>query len=319
MSILDRIRAAAARVAAQASWVTIDLDALEDYAATVPPDTRRVGEGDPAHKRHGSDEASAAYVLTLDAINFGSGYFPYLRKRPGLSGYHTVAASLQEFANGRGGVDAGWLRQVDTAQCVELFGQAGAGDLARELMGHFAAALNELGAAVAGDHGGSFLAFVAAADRSAATLVDMLDRLPHFHDVHRYHGFDVPLYKRAQIAAFDLAMALPGHDVAQFRDLNRLTMFADNLVPHVLRVDGVLRFEDELVARIERVDDITSGSEPEVEIRAVALHAVELLGERLREWGIDLSSGVIDNVLWNRGAGARYKAVPRHRTRCVYY
>ena len=32
-------------------------------------------------------------------------------------------------------------------------------------------------------------------------------------------------------------------------------MFADNLVPHVLRVDGVLVFDPELVARIERVED----------------------------------------------------------------
>ena len=40
--------------------------------------------------------------------------------------------------------------------------------------------------------------------------------------------------------------------VASFTDFDRLTMFADNLVPHVLRLDGVLRFDPELVARIER-------------------------------------------------------------------
>ncbi len=38
-------------------------------------------------------------------------------------------------------------------------------------------------------------------------------------------------------AAIDLALA----GVAEFDDLDRLTIFADNLVPHVLRVDGVLR------------------------------------------------------------------------------
>ena len=41
------------------------------------------------------------------------------------------------------------------------------------------------------------------------------------------HGF----YKRAQIVASDLALA----GVAEFDDLDRLTIFADNLVPHVLR------------------------------------------------------------------------------------
>jgi len=37
-----------------------------------------------------------AFFLTLDAINFGSGYFPHLGKRPGMSGYFTAAASLTD-------------------------------------------------------------------------------------------------------------------------------------------------------------------------------------------------------------------------------
>ena len=36
------------------------------------------------------------YLLTLDAINFGSGWFPTLRKRPGCSGYFTVAWALAD-------------------------------------------------------------------------------------------------------------------------------------------------------------------------------------------------------------------------------
>ena len=50
---------------------------------------------------------------------------------------------------------------------------------------------------------------------------------------------DPGFYKRAQIVPNDLAVA----GVADFRDLDRLTIFADNLVPHVLRVDGVLRYD----------------------------------------------------------------------------
>ena len=42
-----------------------------------------------------------------------------------------------------------------------------------------------------------------------------------------------PFFKRAQITPNDLALA----GVAEFDDLDRLTIFADNLVPHVLHVD----------------------------------------------------------------------------------
>jgi hypothetical protein len=52
-----------------------------------------------------------------------------------------------------------------------------------------------------------------------------------------------------------------------------------------------------------------------VEIRAVALHAVELL---VQARGDTTATGV-DYILWNRGAGARYKARPRHRAPCTAY
>jgi hypothetical protein len=121
----------------------------------------------------------------------------------------------------------------------------------------------------------------------------------------------VPFFKRAQIAAADLALA----GIAPAADLHRLTLFADNLVPHVLRLDGVLAFDDDLVARIERAELLEHDSPAEVEIRACALHAVELL---VAAHG-STTAAAVDNALWNRGAGTRYKAVPRHRARTTDY
>ena len=57
------------------------------------------------------------------------------------------------------------------------------------------------------------------------------------------HGF----YKRAQITGSDLELA----GVASFGDIDRLTIFADNLVPHVLRCDGVLVYDERLAAHID--------------------------------------------------------------------
>jgi hypothetical protein len=133
--------------------------------------------------------------------------------------------------------------------------------------------------------------------------------MPLFHDVWPYRGLEVPLFKRAQLAAGDLALA-----GFEFDDLHRLTMFADNLVPHVLRVEGVLRYEPNLLARIEGEELIPPGSEEEIEIRAVALHAVELLTEV-----VPLTAMQLDMWLWNEGRLPRYKAEPRHRTRTTAY
>jgi hypothetical protein len=121
----------------------------------------------------------------------------------------------------------------------------------------------------------------------------------------------VPFFKRAQIAAADLHVA----GIAPAGDLGRLTLFADNLVPHVLRLDGVLEFDERLVGRIDEGLLLEHGSPEEVEIRACALHAVELL---VAAHG-DTTATAVDNALWNRGALARYKARPRHRARTTAY
>jgi Potential Queuosine, Q, salvage protein family len=177
------------------------------------------------------------------------------------------------------------------------------------LMGHFERHLRELGAK-AGEYG-SFLALARAGDGSAEALATILAGWDTWRDVSPYDGEPVPLFKRAQIAAADLALA----GIAPAHDLHRLTLFADNLVPHVLRIDGVLELEDALVARIEAGELLVHDSPEEVEIRACALPAAELL---VAAHG-DVTATVVDNVLWHRGAEPRYKARPRHRAPCTQY
>jgi hypothetical protein len=180
----------------------------------------------------------------------------------------------------------------------------------------FVQSLHDLGANVQRLYGGSFAGVVDAAAGSAVRLVETLAGWRCFRDVSVYEGREVPFLKRAQIAAADLHRA----GVTDFHDLDRLTMFADNLVPHVLRLDGVLWFEPELVARIERGELIEHRSPQEVEIRACAVHAVELLVAAASESvPAHPTAAQIDEILWNRGQAPEYKAVPRHRSRSTAY
>ncbi len=314
--ILDRIRSSCAAVAADSSHVTIDHDGLDRFAQRL--DTTQP-EPDPGQIEIGDEESTAAFVLSLDSINFGSGYFPYIKKRPGMSGYHTVATCLRDHVDRTGAITPQRLSKLTGPECARIFGQSMDVELQAELMNLFAQALNDLGGFIDNVGQGSFSAAIARADQSAAGLVDLLDTMPLFHDVHSHHGNEVPIYKRAQIVAQDLHIAFAGQGPGRFRDLDRLTMFADNLVPHVLRLEGALTFSASLIARIKAVDDIPVGSEAEVEIRGCSLHAVELLRSRLLSAGTGITSGDLDNVLWNLGSAPEYKTEFRHRTRCVYY
>jgi hypothetical protein len=61
-----------------------------------------------------------------------------------------------------------------------------------------------------------------------------------------------------------------------------------------------------------------AGSPEEVEMRAYAVHAVELIAAQLREPSHPVTSAGLDYLLWNRGQEPAYTAVPRHRTRTLY-
>jgi hypothetical protein len=288
--LTDQVRQTCQAIAESARFVSIDPDAVASLDPGEPPalDPQR-------HYLEGSADEVAHYLLVLDSINFGSGWFPTLRKRPGHSGYFTVAASLSDHWRGGGAWSAAQLRALTAADVAAVLGQ----EPDHELMGLYAEALHDL-ARFLGDR--RALDLVAEAGGSAERFASMLAAgMPFFDD----RGF----WKRAQIAANDLALA----GVAEFADLDRLTIFADNLVPHVLRVDGVLRYDPALAARIDAGELLPPGEE-EREIRACAVYACELMAA-----GVGMPARLLDTALWTRGQAPRYKRVPRHRTRTVFY
>jgi hypothetical protein len=313
------LREACAEVARRARLVRIDSAALERFAGVVARERPTPPTLDPAHLAFADPATTVAFVVTLNAVNFGSGWFPHLRKRGELSGYRTIAAALREAFTREGPIAPARLARTTADECAALFGQAEAGPAAGELMALFASAWNELGRFLLDEHRGSFEALVARARGRCESLVRELARMPLYRDVALYEGFRVPFLKRAQITCADLATALRGRGAGRFEDLAELTIFADNLVPHTLRMLGVLDYDLLLVQRIEREELIESGSEPEVEIRATALHAVERLAAACKRRGYEIAPHRLDLLLWSRGQSAAIKAKPRHRTRCTYY
>lgn len=318
MSLFDEIRSACARVTERARFVQIVDDRLAALARELAHAAEEPAQLDPAHHHLDTPEATLAYVITLDAVNFGSGWFPHLAKRPGCSGYFTIATALKEHFDENGPISAAELRTTTPERCARIFGQTLAEPI-DALMTHFAQAWRDLGERLEARHDGQFAALVAAAGGRAEPLVALLAEMPLYRDVSRYDGFDVPLYKRAQLTCADLATAFEGRGPGAFSDLGALTIFADNLVPHVLRVEGVLDYAPDLLARIDAATLIEAGSPEEVEIRAVGLHAVERMVAVLAADGVDVTAQRLDHLLWNRGQAPAVKAHPRHRARSVFY
>ncbi len=274
--LAEEVRARCAAIAATARHVTIHPDAAS-YDGGV------AGLDPLLHRLDAPPEEVARYMLVLDAINFGSGWFAEL-------GTNTTALTRRLTDHGPPWT-AAELRRLGPDAVGDALGL----DRAHELTGLYATALNQLGAWL-GRRRPSLQDLGPSAQALAA---DLAAGMPFFADP----GFS----KRAQIAANDLALA----GVADFADVDRLTAFADNLLPHVLRADGVLEYAPVLAAAVDAGEPLPHGSAPERELRACAVHACELLAARA-----GVPPRTLDNWLWNRG---RELGGRPHRTRTVAY
>jgi hypothetical protein len=313
------IRARCAEVARRARHVQIDDRGLAEFADGLAASAWPEEDLDPAHHFEGDRETLLAFTLLLDAINFGSGWFPVLRKPKGLSGYRTVATACRAHFEREGAPDPETLRRVTPEWMASLLDQDVRDPEVAELMTLFAQAWRDYGHWLGERHGDRHASVVEAAAGSPARLVESLAEMPLYRDVSRYEELEVPLYKRAQITVADLQLAFADDPWGHFAELDRLTLFADNLVPHVLRCRGVLVYDPLLLGRIEAGELLEVGAVEEVEIRAVAVHAVERLVQALEERGRSTTAHVLDGLLWNAGQSPEIKAHPRHRARCSFY
>lgn len=322
-SLPQDVREAAAVVARKAGSVHINHSNLADYAALLLTQDIRPAMSALDRKTFGAgktDEDKAAYVMALDAINFGSGYFKTAQDQGAALEYADLALALRRaFDNGQLAKPAHWV-QVTAAQCQDIFDMpvGVSGDI-DDLMTLYATHLAAAGQVLVSEYDGKALNVLQAAQKSAVKLAELVAQWPGFEDIAFYDGMPVPIFKRAQILAADMHLALCGQGVADFDDLGDLTIFADNMVPHVLRHDGILNYAPPLAAAIDAGEFLQPGSAVEVELRAVALHAVECLKQAAHQQGKTVTSLDLDRILWTRGYEQTYFSKPPHRTMTVWY
>lgn len=305
VSLVEKIAPACAWVADQAQHVSINRDKILAYTKFIIDKYPVTTEMEGAHHYISDDrETTAAYILALDSINFGSGYFSIARDCGIDLEYAVIAEGLKKsFERGAFIRPEQWteITAEDFSRLLNV--PIGAHQELDKLLYSFEKHLREAGGKITMEYGGKVLNLLDACNGSALKLVDTVAAWKGFHDVHDYRGRSIPILKRAQILAADMNLAL-----GDLKDIDKLTIFADNMVPHVLRCDGILAYTSDVL--------IPSGSEKEIEIRACAIHAVELME---RAAGRTVTSVNLDHMLWHRGYEPELYAQNPHRTLSVWY
>ena len=319
-NIFSRIREQAELICENARWVNIDTERLLSFADRLQvyglPELEHTAEHH--YLDHGED--TLAYFLILDSINFGSGYFPYLKKEEGFSGYFTIANGLKKYFEQFGPPEASLLEVMNPETCAAMLGGQDVNNPhMAELMFMFSCALQELGRFVNLNYKGRYVGILEQA-RSAQDVVAKLIQMPMFRDIVTYGNIEVPFLKRAQIFLQDVKLALPNHKLTELEGLDDLTIFADNVVPFVLEAEGILKYHPWLSERIGKEELIAYGSCEEIEMRASSIHACDVIARIISDEYRQMSVRELDFHIWNRGQQLKSTSTKkRHRTRCVYY
>jgi Potential Queuosine, Q, salvage protein family len=126
---------------------------------------------------------------------------------------------------------------------------------------------------------------------------------------------DVPFWKLAQLSAWILHL----ERAVRWPDLDRLTAFADYIVPAALRALGVTRYSEDLAHAVDTWTPIEAGSPWEVEIRGACVWACHLLAQAVNERrppDAQVVDAQIDARLWLPFHAGH---APHHLTRTIYY
>ena len=311
-SFAQRIRDDAAFVMSQAQSVFIHQSKVTEYARRVIAEMPRVSTLDTDNHLviANSPATTMAYVLALDSINFGSGVFIPAQKAGLELEYSVVAKALKaKMAKGEWTDITSW-KSISATDCHEVFQlYAGKSPEVDWLMTEFSRHLQMTAACVEKD----FRSADGILITDGQALLEIVSKWPHFRDETTYQDKQVGIFKRAQILVADLALALPDK---KFTGVD-LTCFADNMVPHVLRTDGIITYSQALAERIDAGLEIQSGSPEEVELRCAAIHTVSLMQQALADDNItDVN---LDHMLWHRGYLPGFSGFRPHRTITTNY
>ncbi|HLX57243.1 MAG TPA: queuosine salvage family protein [Ktedonobacteraceae bacterium] len=281
-------------------------------------------------------ERTANWLLLLDALNF---CFWAEKDQPRwsieyegevLNGYWALAASLtRAVQEGYPLWDAHYLSEMSSVDLAHIFRSVpppegtGALNLTSAPIPLFQQRLanaREAGSVLLERFDGQFTHAIEEAGGSAVRLALLLvEHFPSFHDVADFRKQEVRFFKRAQICVSDLHGAFGGKQWGAFTDLHQLTIFADYKLPQILRHFGVLEYHPALAERIDNFELLESGSDEEVEIRAAAVWACELLRQTMSAAGHgSLTAAEIDQRLWLLSHDIADMR-PYHRTRTIYY
>ena len=297
-----------------ASWMAFEELPVPEFALPFT-----VGRGD-------ADEI-IDFILVADSID--TAFTDFARHevfQVDYGGKHWSDAEAEFACLGRA-IDRGvpilngdYLAKITHAELDSIF----TGNIPMPMLDEKLRVLHEVGGVLAENYAGRFHKFVQSCsprlyDNGNGLIERMVKEFPRFNDVSILDDREIRFYKLAQLGVWMLYATL--HPAGKFRldDSEKMTAFADYIVPLALRLHGITRYSEKLEQAIQSRQLIPRDSRWEIEIRAHCIYATALLCEevnKLRSPNRQVLIPLIDARFWTHFHKTTW---PHHLTQTIMY
>ena len=307
-------------------YVNINFDVLKKVAKKFSQENFTIAEQKfPIYPQKNNREA-IDFLLLAASINFAFTDFKskmkFKKNYKGTSwrGYFGMMACLKKaFDTGKPLAEGEYLRKISKNEMRELF----SGNIEIPMLNERWNIFREVGKVLYNKYNGHFynLAEVSG-NRLFNNGEGMVERLvsdfPSFDDSWEHGRKKAIFNKRAQLVCATLYLNFNGQKPFRFEDINKLTVFADYVLPKGLRDLGIISYNDSLAKRIDKQKLIEAGSREELEIRAATVHAADLLIKEINKYRNNdkINALHLDFKLWSE---SRVTKGYHHLTKTIAY
>lgn len=302
------------KIAEVAGWMAYEELPMPDYALPFG-----IGEGDV--------NDTIDFILTTSCIDTAFTDFSSHTKFQVEYAGRTWSDSDALFACMKRAIDKGipildgsFLVQVTRSEMEALF----AGNIELPMLDEKTEILHQVGAVLTRKYDGRFHNFVVSCspklyDGGKGLVDQLVSEFPRFRDVSPYDDEIIEFYKLPQLAIWFLYTSLRKAGKFRIDDLEKMSAFADYIVPVALRLLGITSYSAELESAINSHQQLPHDSPREVEIRAHCIYASALLAEeinRLRPPDRQIIIPQVDARLWTHYHTTWW---PHHLTKTIMY